>query len=152
MLTDYLVTQLPGVFAAAAPWYGAFLEHYLTPPARAALSSTSLFSLHGAKDKLIPASGGEDSLWHYQYVSEQRAVGAWAAANGCEAAASAAMTPWSRIDTMQCVEHRGCRRGVLVLYCSFTEEKHGFWPDYAEELTWWFFERVGNGEGALPTA
>ena len=25
------------------------------------------------------------------------------------------------------------------MYCYFPTQGHGFWPEYAEELTWWFF-------------
>ena len=136
MLADYLATQLPGVFAAVAPWYGAFLKNMLLKPP---LKKVSLISLHGLKDQTIPAAGGE-SYDHYLYYSENTTVLEWAIENGCSTELVKVATPFDDQPMMHtCVEHPHCSSGATVMYCYFPNQGHGFWPKYAEKLTWWFF-------------
>ena len=136
MFSDYLATQMPGVFAAVAPWYGAFLQNMLvTPP----LNGVSILSLHGLKDIVIPAEGGE-SYDHYLYYSENTTVLAWAIENGCSTELVEVMTPFdNRRMVHTCVEYPNCSSGATVVYCYFPNKWHGFWPQFAEKLTWWFF-------------
>ena len=136
MFSDYLATQLPGVFAAVAPWYGAFLQNMLLRPP---LKGISLLSLHGLKDKTIPAAGGE-SYDHYLYYSENSTVLEWAIENGCSTKLVRVTTPYDNQSMVHtCIEHPSCSSGATVMYCYFPNQGHGFWPNYAEELTWWFF-------------
>ena len=136
MLSDYLVTQMPGVFAAIAPWYGAFLRNMLLKPQ---FKGVSVLSLHGLKDTTIPADGGE-SYDHYLYYSENTTVLEWAVANGCSTELVKATTPFdSKLMVHTCVQHPNCSSGVTVMYCYFPDQGHAFWPTYAEDLTWWFF-------------
>eukprot|EP00937_MAST-01D_sp_MAST-1D-sp2_P003710 g3710.t1 len=142
MFLDYLQTQMPGTFKAAVPWYGAFLTTYLTADNAHTLGGTALLSLHGAKDALIPPAGGLDTQAHYLYISEQEMVARWAAANGCAATAQPAATPFDgagypRAMRHSCVEYPRCKSGA-VMYCTFPEQAHGFWPSYAEQMVWWF--------------
>ena len=137
MFSYYLATQLPGVFAAMAPWYGAFLQNMLKPPY--AFKGVSLLSLHGLKDRVIPAAGGE-SYDHYLYYSENTTVLEWAIENGCSTQLLKVRTPFSNRRMMHtCVEHPSCSSGAIVMYCYFPNKFHGFWPRFAEKLTWWFF-------------
>ena len=50
-------------------------------------------TLWGREDEVIPAGGGESSQ-HYYYVSQAAQLGAWAEANGCDAAATNVSTPF----------------------------------------------------------
>ena len=147
IFADYLASQLPGVFAAAVPWYGAFLRDYLAP---ANLTGTSLLSAHGLEDKVIPAGGGESSQ-HYYYVSQAAQLGAWAEANGCDAAATNVSTPFDGEGrpAMEhwCAEHQRCATGSVMI-CRFPKQAHGFWPSFAERLTWWFASKRALDGGA----
>ena len=136
MFTDYLATQLPGVFAAVAPWYGAFLRNMLL---KQPLKRVSLISLHGLKDTTIPAAGGESND-HYLYYSENTTVLEWAIENGCSTELVKVKTPFDNQPMVHtCVEHPNCSTGATVMYCYFPNQGHAFWPTYAESLTWWFF-------------
>lgn len=138
MLSDYLATQLPGVFAAVAPWYGAFLQNMLLKPP---LKGVSLLSLHGLQDTIIPAEGGE-SYDHYLYYSENTTVLEWAVENGCSTELVKVTTPFDNEPMVHtCVEHPNCSSGATVMYCYFPNQGHAFWPTYAENLTWWFFSK-----------
>ena len=137
MFSDYLVTRLPGLFAAIAPWYGAFLKNMLLKPP---LKGVSLLSLHGLKDTVIPAEGGE-SYDHYLYYSENTTVLQWAVENGCTTDTVKVKTPFDSKGPMEhtCIEYPNCSSATRVVYCYFPKQGHAFWPEYAEKLTWWFF-------------
>ena len=138
MFSAYLVTQLPGLFAAIAPWYGAFLRNMLLKPP---LKGVSLLSLHGLQDTVIPADGGE-SYDHYLYYSENTTVLEWAVENGCSTDMVKVKTPFDNEAMVHtCVEHPSCSSNATVVYCYFPNQGHGFWPKYAESLTWWFFSK-----------
>ena len=97
-----------------------------------------VLALHGGKDVTIPPAGGE-SYDHYFYASEAQTLDAFATANRCESHTVAWATPWSGVlPRHQCTQHRGCEHGASVAYCLFPTEAHGFWPKYAENLTWWW--------------
>ena len=140
MIADYLATQMPGVFAAVVPWYGAFLHNMLLRPP---LRGVSFLSLHGLRDKVIPPEGGE-SYDHYLYYSENDTVWAWAYENGCSMKPPVNVTtPYDNQPPVHtCVEHPDCSSGVTVMYCYFPNKGHGFWPSYAEKLTWWFLSKM----------
>jgi len=139
MMSDYLATVMPATFAAIAPWYGALLEHYDGAPARASMAGTSLLAVHGLKDKEIPAAGGVSADF-FKYVSERQLLSSWAAANGCAVTGTNITTPYDSAPLLhQCERYMGCSTpGVAVIYCYFPNQAHGFWPKFAEELTWWF--------------
>lgn len=142
MFVDYLQTQMPGTFKGAAPWYGAYLATYLNDTNEATLGGTALLSLHGAQDKLIPPAGGLDTQASYLYISEDDMVTRWARANGCDAKSQPVTTPfdgkeYSAAMAHTCIEYPNCKTGA-VIYCSFLQQAHGFWPSYGEQMTWWF--------------
>ena len=142
MMIDYLQTQMPGTWLAAAPWYGAYLTSYLTDGNQATLKGASLLALHGEQDKLIPPGGGLDTQAHYYYISETEAVSRWARANGCSTSPRAITTPYAQHTGQykhSCVEYPGCSTGAVVAYCSFPLQAHGFWPTFGENMTLWFF-------------
>ena len=140
LMTDYLQTVMPGVFAASVPWYGGLLKHYDTAAARRNMAGVSLLSVHGLKDKEIPAAGGVSADF-YVYVSERSKLSGWAAANGCAAAGTNISTPFDDAPLLhQCEQFEGCAEGVAVVYCYYPNQAHGFWPKYAEKLTWWFLK------------
>lgn len=145
MFLDYLQTQMPGTFKAAIPWYGAYLKTYLNDSNEDTLGGTALFSLHGAQDALIPPAGGEDTQANYLYISEDEMVKRWAKANGCAAKSQPVTTPFDGSKyaaAMQhsCIEYPGCKTGAVV-YCTFAQQAHGFWPAYGEQMTWWFISQ-----------
>merc|ERR1719506_2571210 len=140
MMSDILPVLMPGVFKGVVPWYGAFLRNMMDDNK---LPGHSLLSLHGLKDELIPAKGGLDPIDHYDYIPQAEQAARWAAANGCAKRATTATTPFQKqsVDTKNehsCIEHAGCSTGAVVMYCTFPEQPHGFWPSFAEELAWWF--------------
>mmetsp|Transcript_37922 Transcript_37922/g.99324 ORF Transcript_37922/g.99324 Transcript_37922/m.99324 type:complete len:94 (-) Transcript_37922:180-461(-) len=53
-------------------------------------------------------------------------------------------TPWDGNGSLvQCMAAPDCVEGMVVR-CSYRED-HGFWPLYAEEMTWWWFKSLGHG-------
>eukprot|EP00040_Diaphanoeca_grandis_P024930 m.137752 g.137752 ORF g.137752 m.137752 type:complete len:362 (+) comp29943_c0_seq1:611-1696(+) len=138
MFIDHLVATLPNTFAGVAPWYGGFLKHAF-PPNPSAFRNTSLVSFHGLKDVTIPPNGGvSDGDW--LYVSENTTINSWAKSNGCASTSLGISTPFDNAKPKHsCVQHHRCDRArVIVVYCTFPHEHHGFWPDYAENMTMWF--------------
>ena len=109
IFADYLASQLPGASAAAVPWYMPLCATTLRRPPRRAPAPA-----HGLEDKQIPAGGGESSQ-HYYYVSQAAQLGAWAEANGCDAAATNVSTPFDGEGrpAMEhwCAEHQRCATG-----------------------------------------
>jgi len=72
--------------------------------------------------------------------SENTTVLEWAIENGCSTQFLKVRTPFSNRRMMHtCVEHPSCSSGAIVMYCYFPNKFHGFWPRFAEKLTWWFF-------------
>jgi len=136
MLSLHLAAAMPGTFKAVVPWYGAFLKGQL-PPA-GALEGTSLMLLQGGRDETIPEQGGE-SYDHYLYESSNATVAAFATANGCEADETRPFTPpFDNHPPHSCVQRVGCKHGAAVLFCDFPTQQHGFWPTWAESMSWWF--------------
>ena len=123
-------------FKAVVPWYGAYLKGQL-PPA-GVLQGTSLMLMQGGKDVTIPENGGE-SYDHYLYESSNATTAAFATANGCNANGTTPFThPFDNHPSHSCVQHVGCKNGTIVLFCDFPTQQHGFWPTWAESMTWWF--------------
>jgi len=147
MLSDYLVTQLPGVFAGVVPWYGAFLKDFLPPSAAAALAGSSALLLIGEDDTIIPPAGGESPGGYeggYLYVSQLEQLSAWASANGCDARTTPLALPAYDTLAKTCVEHRGCDGGVRVGYCRYKGQAHGFqWQQAADSWMLWLARRFG---------
>ena len=136
MLSLQLAAELPGVFAAVVPWYGAYLKGLLPRPQL--LNGTSLLLMQGGEDVTIPEAGGE-SEDHYLYESSSATAAAFASANGCEADTTAPFVhPFDNHPPHSCVSRVNCKTGATVLFCEFPTQGHGFWPRWAESMTWWF--------------
>ena len=136
MLSLHLAAAIPGTFKAVVPWYGAYLKGQL-PPA-GALEGTSLLLLQGGRDVTIPEMGGE-SYDHFLYESSNATVAAFATANGCTTDETKRVTPpFDNHPPHSCVQRVGCKHGAAVLFCDFPTQQHGFWPMWAESMTWWF--------------
>lgn len=145
MLALHLAEALPGRFRAVVPWYGAYLRGQL--PA-AGLNGTSLLLLQGGKDRTIPEQGGE-SEDHYLYESSNATASAFGAANGCSATLEPLVHPFDNHPPHACVSRASCQHGIRVVFCDFPTQEHGFWPTWAESMTWWFLR---TQVGAPPAA
>jgi len=54
-------------------------------------------------------------------------------------------TPWDGNGSLlECRAAPGCKEGRIVR--CFYHADHGFWPSYAEEMTWWWFKSLGSSE------
>ena len=136
MLSLHLAAELPGAFAAVVSWYGAYLQGQL-PPA-AALNGTSLLLLQGGKDETIPEAGGQ-SYDHYLWESGNATASTFAAGNGCQPDVTVPYAmPFDDHPPHTCTRHLDCLRGSRVVFCDFPTQTHGFWPVWAELMTWWF--------------
>lgn len=149
MLLYTLAHRMPtGTFAGLVAWYGLLLRgmaNRSTVPA-----GVPLLHLHGLEDETIPAVG--DYAGGYYYHTLNDTLGDWASANRCDVRAGPVQpvrTPWDGPRWMQhrCAGFQSCpAHGQSVQRCFFPGEKHGFWPEFGEAMTWWFL----TGEG--PTA
>ena len=156
MFTYRLLAELPPqTFAAAAPWYGLVLRNMWNPPT--AEHATALLHLHGLKDKTIPPVG--DYASHYYYHPLNDTLRSYGVAASCAVARGweNTSTPWDKpatqthVNAHTCVTYDGCERGGGgrgVTRCFFPNAAHGFWPPFAEKLTWWWFVNRTNDVGS----
>jgi len=147
MLLYSLQAQLPkGTFAAIVPWYGAFLLNmHQKPP-----SGTPVLHFHGLEDKTIPAEG--TYAYQYYYTPLNETLEGFARENGCNLDAPLLNVPTAWDDKVKgfahmCVKFQSCQSGV-VARCLFPNQAHGFWPNWAEQLTWWFMSNYSSQEAS----
>eukprot|EP00929_Paragymnodinium_shiwhaense_P119092 TRINITY_DN9097_c0_g1_i1.p1 TRINITY_DN9097_c0_g1~~TRINITY_DN9097_c0_g1_i1.p1 ORF type:complete len:353 (-),score=86.02 TRINITY_DN9097_c0_g1_i1:247-1305(-) len=143
MFLYYLLAELakkPAApqFRGVVPWYGGVLKPLLDVPP-ALRGKVSVFHMHGVKDTTIPPRGGLsfDAFWYHSVNETQQA---YAELNGCG--------QWRPLNTpfdgrgslLGCRARPDCQTQVRVVQCLWQED-HGFWPDYAERMTWHFLTR-----------
>eukprot|EP00811_Abedinium_folium_P036618 NODE_9310_length_1433_cov_2.707504.p1 GENE.NODE_9310_length_1433_cov_2.707504~~NODE_9310_length_1433_cov_2.707504.p1 ORF type:complete len:395 (+),score=56.72 NODE_9310_length_1433_cov_2.707504:79-1185(+) len=158
MFVQHLVRELPGTFAAVAPWFGTPLISFLNGNNSQlivhleTLRGTGYLALHGRQDVTIPPMGGVTSDgWIYE--PERQATGVWAAVNGCGMDREPMMTPWDgRGKAFGCMEHPHCTSGAQVISCMY-DGVHGDWPQGkdGDNITMWFFLQFSRGaeQGAM---
>jgi len=122
-------------FRAIFPWYGEFYVNTENiPPSDARVS---VFHFHGTKDTEIPPNGGE-SEDGYLYIPIDHTLQKYAESLSCNERSSHLSTPFDGRGTLLgCREYKSCERDTRLVRCNWNEE-HGFWPDYAADMMWWF--------------
>jgi len=124
--------------AGIAPWYGSPFRNMLDVPA--GLSLTPIMLSHGIRDTEIPIDSRESDDGYY-YTPMSESLDAYAKVNGCGTSTESVTTPYDRKPKLAgCQQHTHCPRGGNVMFCQF-HAAHGFWTNYAEEMTWWFFSQ-----------
>eukprot|EP00928_Gymnodinium_smaydae_P044305 TRINITY_DN29562_c0_g1_i1.p1 TRINITY_DN29562_c0_g1~~TRINITY_DN29562_c0_g1_i1.p1 ORF type:complete len:397 (-),score=41.78 TRINITY_DN29562_c0_g1_i1:83-1273(-) len=158
MLTHYLAQEMPGYFAAVAPWFGLPLLGYalgadfeLVRDVRDA-QHTAMLQLHGRQDQIIPPGGGVSGGilpgWIYEPLNKVQQ--GWAAIHGCNTKATPITTYWDGgPSNFACLEYAGCKTGRQIMRCYY-DGGHADLPpgDIADQITIWFLLQFRLG-GAL---
>lgn len=140
MLVHWLATKLPTTFASFIPVYGLPLEGFTDVPNT--LTGTSILSLHGRSDKVIPVEGGLAGGWYYE--STDTIIGLWAKVHGCNNNPTTISTPYDGgSKNFQCQEYTQCSTSQRVLRCLYDGVHGSVIPDH-EAISMWFFEQSMN--------
>jgi len=150
LVAEFQRRRLPHKFRAIAPWYGAFFRDMQEVPW--GLLGMSIFHSHGTHDEEIPPSG-QEAEDGFLYTPVQETLRTYARLNGC----GLPVRRWTAFDgrgsLQQCYGFTGCLTGSQIVRCNFNEG-HGFWPPFAEDMTWQFFRSTlsgASGEAANET-
>jgi polyhydroxybutyrate depolymerase len=148
MLTHYLAQEMPGYFAAVAPWYGLPLLGYALGASFNLVrdfrdsQQTAMLQLHARQDQIIPIGGGISGGvlpgWIYEPLNKVQQ--GWAAIHHCNTEATPVTTYWDGgASKFACLEYAGCTTGRRIMRCLY-DGGHGDWPGKGagDQITIWF--------------
>lgn len=142
-MTHFLLQQFPGVFAAAAPWFGLpftgrGMPTNLKQEELSSLRQTAILSLHSRQDECIPVTGGMGNEGRtYESLASQQAI--WANIHGCNSKATVIKTEWDGGSAnIRCSEYKSCSSGRRVITCLY-DGAHAEFPSELDDLMMWFF-------------
>lgn len=144
MMAYFLAPELHGISSpwklrGILPWYGAFYRNMNEVPQ--ALAATSVFHFHGIHDTEVTMDGSESDDG-YLFDPVNMTLTSYATINGCQGTSDSIKTPYDGQGTgenrlLGCFEYSKCSTGARVVRCHF-DGGHGIWPEFAEEMMWWF--------------